>query len=82
MPLTSHNNVLGWVHLFRFNDNNVLSGKAQFTKPPFPAIIASPSMTQCWKNWNIADTGLLLFSILASTALAYPMANRSAFSIL
>lgn len=65
--MTSHNSFFGWVHGFKINQNNLILGAYAEAKRPFPALIPNPTIQQCIKNWNTADTGLVLFVFLAGT---------------
>lgn len=80
--LTSHNNIFGWVNGFTITDNTVITGKARFSDNPYPAIIPNASLTQCLRNWNMADTGMLIFSALGGMLLCIPIAARASHSVL
>ena len=60
MSWTSHDKFFGWVHSFKINKNNVYLNPDPSTRPPFPAIVPDPSYQQVLKNWNRADTGILI----------------------
>lgn len=82
MPLTSHNNILGWVEGLKINDNSIITGKSHNTPNPYPIIIHDPSIGQCWKNWNLADTGMLISAAIGGMLMAYPIARASSHSII
>lgn len=66
MSWTSHDNLFGWVHGFKFNRNNYfLGGKTGLNDKPYPVIVNSPSFIQVVNNWNRADTGLVLTFFVA-----------------
>ena len=47
MSWTSHDNLLGWVHGFKFNRNNyILGGKTGLNDKPYHVIVNSPSFLQ------------------------------------
>lgn len=75
MVFTAHNSIFGWIHGFRFNSNNVLSGKPTFSDTPYYPIIANPSANQILYNWNIADTGVTIATIIASALVAFPLSR-------
>ena len=82
MEIASHNNILGWVDGFKITRNNFLFGRPYLYSTPYKPIIANPTLVQCWKNWNIADTGMVFATVIASIFLSYPYAFRSSISIM
>ena len=82
MDLVSHNNILGWLYGFQITNNNVISAKVRFTSAPYKPIIIDPSASQCWKNWNIADTGMVFATVITTLAIGYPIALKSSASLL
>jgi len=73
--MTSHNSFFGWIYFFKINNNNILVNGVSdigLLETPYPPIISSPSVVQILNNWNRADTGLFLSTMLVGTLLAYP----------
>ncbi len=59
--MTSHNNLLGWVHGLKINSNNPFLGRVEAATPYYP-ILRNPSIGQVISNWNTADTGALFIT--------------------
>lgn len=63
--MTAHNELFGWIHSLRINDYNIIMAPPAHMETPYPPIIEQPTGRQIIKNWNIADTGLVIFATAA-----------------
>lgn len=80
--MTSHNSFFGWVHFFKINNNNLISssaGDVGLLETPYPQIIVNPTLVQILNNWNRADTGLALTTLIAGTLMGYP-SNKKGYN--
>ncbi len=75
--MTSHNSLFGWIHGFKINHNNLLLGSPANRLNPYPALIPKPTARQCLQNWNAADTGVVLFTLAASSIVFARLARNS-----
>jgi hypothetical protein len=62
--MTSHNSFFGWIHGFKFNQNNIVSASANYVPSPYHPVIEDPSMNQIFQNWNLADTGVTIATVV------------------
>lgn len=76
--MTSYNSFFGFVHSLKINSNNMISGQSAHADNPYPAIIADPDIRQTMRNWNLADTGITVMSIIGGTIFAYFSFKRNA----
>lgn len=71
MSWTSHDQLFGWIHAFKLNRNNYFfGGKSGINERPYPIIANNPTFDQVIKNWNRADTGLVLTFFFAGLFVA------------
>lgn len=77
MSLTAHNQFFGWIHSFKISRNNQYFKPNASTERPFPVIVEDPSMEQVFKNWNYADTGLLISSFVIGLFASKFFADRN-----
>jgi hypothetical protein len=79
--MTSHDSFFGFIHGFKINRNNLIFGSSTEEYNPYPTIISQPTFQQCVKNWNIADTGVFLTTVVLGTLVSWKVCRLSSHSI-
>lgn len=79
--MTSHNSFFGWVHCLSWG-NGFMGNSAQIYNTPYPPIIANPNINQVVQNWNLADTGMVLSTVVFSMLLTVRKHSRVSSSFI
>ena len=67
--MTEPNQFFGWIHSFKIDEFSPIFANGSLPPPIRTSVVSNPGFKQTLYNWNLADTGLMFFTIAGTVGL-------------